>query len=223
MTTTEAYTYSQIIQAIKDECSKINLTYSKEGDGRITSAVKENEYLSALEAGLHERHPSLKFEKQPVERWWWDFRINGIPFNLKLTTGGTDNAFNKVAIIYSITGKEMEKRNMNFNQFFRILKESPKKEVRDHMTEYHYLVVNKENGKTLLKSILDIHTFKSNPCNDLQINWSNEFNNTEYKIADENFKEKVQQLLKTIQTSIKQAVASMSDFANANIELDFPK
>lgn len=172
---------------------------------------------------MKEKHPSINVEKQPVERWWWDFRANGIPINLKLTTGGTDNAFNKVAIIYSISGKEVEKRNMNYNQFFKILKECPKKGERDRMTEYHYLVVNKNDEKVLLKSILDIHTFKSNPCNNLQINWYNEFKHIDFVIPDANFKEKIQQLIKTIQSSIKQAIASMNDFANANIETDFPK
>jgi hypothetical protein len=218
-----SYTYPELIRAIKEECGKINLTYSKEGDGRLTSAVKEEEYLTLLGKGLKERHPSLTFEKQPVERWWWDFRVNAIPFNLKLTTGGTDNAFNKVAIIYSISGKEVEKRNMNFNQFFTTLKECSKKPVRNQMTEYHYLVVNKNTGKILLKPILDIHQFKSNPCNDLQINWNHEFNHIDFAIADEKFKEKIQELLKTIQASIKQAMASMSEFAMANLDTEFPK
>lgn len=218
-----SYTYPQIIQAIKDECAKINLIYSKDGDGRITSAVKEREYLNLLEKGLKDNHPSLKFEHQPVDRWWWDFRVNGLTINLKLTTGGTDNAFNKVAIIYSISGNEVEKRNMNYNQFFKVIKECPNKVERNHMTEYHYLVVNKNTGKVLLKSILDIHTFKTNPCNDLQINWSNEFNNIEFVTPDLNFKEKIQELLKAIQTSVKQAIAGMKEFADANIEAEFPK
>lgn len=218
-----SYTYPQIIQAIKDETAKINLIYSKDGDGRITSAVKESEYLNLLEKMLKDKHPSLKFEHQPVERWWWDFRVNGLTINLKLTTGGTDNAFNKVAIIYSISGNEVEKRNMNYNQFFKAIKECPKKVERNHMTEYHYLVVNKNSGKALLKSILDIHTFKTNPCNDLQINWSNEFNNIEFVTPDLKFKEKIQELLKAIQTSVKQAIAGMKEFADANIEAEFPK
>ena len=187
------YTYLQIMQAIRDECSKINLTFSKDGDGRLTSAVKEREYLNLLEKGLKENHPSLRFEYQRVDRWWWDLRVNGIPINLKLTTGGTDNAFNKVAIIYTISGSEIEKKNMNFNQFLKTIKECHKKPERNHMTEYHYLVVDKNSGKVLLKSILDIHTFKTNPCNDLQINWSNEFNNIEFVTPDLNFKEKIQE------------------------------
>jgi uncharacterized alkaline shock family protein YloU len=83
--------------------------------------------------------------------------------------------------------------------------------------------VNKNTGKVLLKSILDIHTFKTNPCNDLQINWSNEFNNIEFVTPDLNFKEKIQELLKAIQTSVKQAIAGMKEFADANIETEFPK
>ena len=215
--------YPEIIHAIKEECAKINLIYSKDGDGRITSAVKEREYLDLLEQGLKDNHPSLKFEHQPADRWWWDFRVNGLTINLKLTTGGTDNAFNKVAIIYSISGNEVEKRNMNYNQFFKTIKECPKKAERNHMTEYHYLVVNKNTGRILLKSILDIHTFKTNPSNDLQINWTNEFNHIEFITPDLHFKGKIQELLKAIQTSVKQAVAGMKEFADANIEAEFPK
>ena len=216
-----SYTYPQIIQAIKDECAKINLNYSKDGDGRITSAVKEGEYLNLLEKGLKDNHPSLNFEHQPVDRWWWDFRVNGLPINLKLTTGGTDNAFNKVAIIYSISGNEVEKKNMNYNQFFKVITECTKKIERNHMTEYHYLVVNKNTGQVLLKSVLDIHTYKTNPCNNLQINWSNEFNNIDFVTPDLNFKEKIKELLKAIQTSVKQAIAGMKEFADANIEAEF--
>jgi hypothetical protein len=216
------YSYDELIHAIQQECSTITLTYSKSGDGRITSAIKEMEYLNLLEKKLKEKHPSLVFEHQPVERWWWDFRVNSVPFNLKLTTGGTDNAFNKVAIIYTLTGKEIEKRNMNYNQFFKTIKDSDKKSVRNPMSEYHYLVVNKDSGKILLKSILDIHTYKSNPCNDLQINWANEFKHIEYQTPSDQFKEKIRELLKTIQKSVKQAVASMNEFANSCIDDEFP-
>ena len=214
--------YSETIAAIKAECAKINLIYSSEGDGRITSAVKEKEYLDLLEKGLKQNFPTYTITR-PKERYWYDVRINNIPINLKITTGGTDNAFNKVAIIYTLSGVETDKRNMNYNLFFKTIKECQKKLVRNQMTEYHYLVVNKSDGKILLKSILDIHSYKSNPCNDLQINWANEFNNIAFMTPDLKFKEKIQELLKTIQTSVRQAIAGMKDFADANIENDFPK
>lgn len=214
------HSYSEIIKALREISSKIVLTYSTIGatDGRLMSAMKENEYLSILEKNLKESYPSLIFEKQPVDRWWWDFRVNSIPFNLKLTVGGTDNAFNKVAILYSISGQECSKKNMNFNQFLATLKTFPIKSQRDPLTEYHYLVVNKNDGKILIKSILDIHSFKSNPCNDLQINWNNEFKYLDHKTPDHKFKEKIQELLITVQTSVKQSIQSMNEFANANVE-----
>ena len=216
-----SYTYPQIIQAIKDESAKINLTFSEDGDGRITSAVKEREYLDLLEKGLANSHPSLKFEHQPADRWWWDFRLNNMAINLKLTTGGTDNAFNKAAIYYTISGDEMDNKNMNFNKFWETIKGCPKKTERDRMTEYHYLVVNKKTGKVLFKSILDIHTFKTNPCNDLQINWNNEFNHIDFVTPDTEFKAKIRELLKAVQTSVKQAIEGMKEFAGADIGAEF--
>ena len=216
-----SYTKLQISEALTSECAKINLTFPGDGDGRIASAVKEREYLDLLEKGIASSHPSLKFEHQPVDRWWWDFRVNGIPINLKLTKGGTDNAFNKAAIYYTLSGDEMENKNMNFNKFWETIKGCPKKNERDRMTEYHYLVVNKKTGNVLFKSILDIHTFKTNPCNDLQINLNNEFNHIDFVTPDTDFKAKIRELLQAVQTSVKQAIEGMKEFANADIDKEF--
>ena len=208
--------YSETITAIKAECATINLDYKSAGDGRITSAVKEEEYLNKLTEGLKRKHPHFTITLPP-SRHWYDIRINGIPLNLKISSGGTDNAFNKVAILYTASGTEVVKRNMNYNVFFKALSDLKKKEVRSHMTEYHYLVVNKSDGKILLKSILDIHSYKSNPCNDLQINWANEFAHIDFVTPDLKFKEKFNELIKTVQTSVRQAIAGMKDFAEAEI------
>jgi hypothetical protein len=213
------YTHPQIIQAIKDVSAKINLNYSKDGDGRITSAVKEMEYLNLLEKGLKENHPSLKFEHQPKVRHWWDFMVNGIPIDLKLTTGCTDDACSKVAIIYTICGSEPKNKNMNFNKFWETIKACQEKPARDPMTEFHYLAVNKDNGEFLLKSILDIHTYKTNPSNDLQISWKNEFAETAYRTTD--YKAKIRELLKAVQTSVKQSIQGKKEFADADIDADF--
>ena len=147
---------------------------------------------------------------QQVESWMWELdgwleRVAGV-FAEDMTVG-------------ILSGKEVEKKNMNYNQFFKTIKEFSKKSERNHMTEYHYLVVNKNDGNILLKSILDIHTFKTNPSNDLQINWTNEFKNSEYTCAD--FKLKIQELLKAIQTSVKQAMLGMKEFADADIDKEF--
>jgi hypothetical protein len=217
--------YRQTIEAIKTVCANINLTYSAEGDGRITSAVKETEYLDALERGLQAHVADSEFAPfqigRPKDRFWYDIKINEIPINLKLTMGGTDNAFNKIAILFTISGEENLKKNMNYNTWFSLIQKCRKKEVRDHATEYHYLVVDKHSGQVLLKSILDIHTYKTNPCNILQINWAHEFRQAEYAISDADFKGKMGVLLKTIQTSIRQAIAGMDEFAGADIDAEF--
>lgn len=214
-----SYSYAEVVEAIKSQCRLINLTYSTEGDGRITSAVKETEYLTALKTGLNTTHPTLTVEI-PKDRYWYDIRINNIPINLKLTTGGTDNAFNKVAVIYTLTGVEVDKRNMNYNEWFGLLKTMKKKAERDIATEYHYLAVDKATGRSLLKSILDIHCYKTNPCNILQINWKHEFANESYACTD--YKEKGVELLKAVQTSIQKLVTSMSDFLEFDLDSFYP-
>jgi hypothetical protein len=206
--------YLTTINAIKEECHMIELKYSNEGDGRITSAIKENEYLSTLQKGLKLNYPSFDIEI-PKERYWYDIKINNIPINLKITTGGTDNAFNKSAILFTITGKEPEKHNMNYNMWFNTIMTSKQKEIRDKKTEYHYLVVDKNSKRIILKSILDIHTYKSNPSNDLQINWNNEFENKDYNC--ENFKEKMKSLLTTVQVSVKKMISNINKFAEADL------
>ena len=145
--------YSDTIQAIKAECLKINISFSKEGDGRITSAIKEKEYLDALKKGLLDNYAGFTVEISK-ERFWYDIMINSIPINLKLSSGGTDNAFNKIAIIYTITGADCSKRNMNYDEWFNIIKDSKKKDTRNKQTEYHYLVVHKDTGQVLLDSLL---------------------------------------------------------------------
>ena len=206
--------YTEIMTAIKEECKKIHLSYASKGDGRIVSALKETEYLELLQKGFETNYPSMTFEI-PKDRYWYDLRIESIPINLKITTGGTDNAFNKVAILYTLTGKEVETKNMNYNKFYKFYKDNPKKTVRDLLTEYHYLVVEKKTGDILLKSILDIHTYKTNPCNILQINWANEFKECAY--CTEDFVQKGKSLLSTAQTSLRQSMASMKDFLDAEL------
>jgi len=209
-------TYTTLVAAIKAECAKINLSYSSEGDGRILSAVKEPEYLECLTKGLSTYYPEIEI-LQSKKRGWYDIRIGGLPINLKITSGGTDNAFNKTAILFTLSGKEPKKNNMNYNQFLKAITANPIKNQRDRMTEYHYLVVNKQDGAVLFKSILDIHTYKTNPCNNLQINWTHEFAHIDVVTADTKYKDKLKSLLHAIQASVKQLITSMTEFAEADL------
>ena len=220
--TSDQIDYQRTMQAILSACKDTNVSFKHEGgssDGRITSAIKEKDYLDSLEAALKRTDPNTMFHRPP-DRFWYDVRINGIPINLKLTLGGTDNVFNKKSIIFTLTGDENVMGNMNFSDWYKKILAGKIKPCRDRMTEYHFLVVNKETSEVLLKSILDIHTFKSNPCNDLQINWKNEFKNVSYLTLDDDYEQKVKSLLKTLQISAKQYLHSIIDFANANIDDD---
>jgi len=212
--------YPDTYKAVVVACAAINIQFGASEDGRIASAVKETEYLDQLEKRLLESNSEFRIER-PKARHWYDIRINGIPINLKLTCGGTDNAFNKVAIVYSVSGEEIVKKNMNFNKWFDHLKSVTKKVARDRASEYHYLVLNKDSGELLFKSIFDIHTYKSNPCNDMQINWAQEFLHLDHQTSDEDYKNKVRELLKTVQKSVKQLISSMIEFADADIDALF--
>ena len=213
----EPFEYAQTISTILESCNKIKTVKWEKGnghDGRISSAIAEKPFLDLLEKSLE--RSSFKIER-PRDRYWYDIRINGIPINLKITTGNTDNAINKVAVIYTLTGIEVKNKNMNFNTFYRILWNSKIKTERNRQTEYHYLVINKTNGSVLLKSILDIHTYKTNPSNVLQINWKNEFGFIDYR-SDNNSK-KMYDLLKCIQVSVRESINSNRQFAEADLEV----
>jgi hypothetical protein len=213
-------TYAATIAAIKKVCKKINISYSLTGDGRIISAVKEKEYLDAIVEGLKEEDPYAVCEV-PKDRHWYDIRINSIPINLKITKGGTDNAFNKVAFLYTLTGVEVKKKNMNMNKWFEHIQTMPHKKTRDRQTEYHYLVVDKDTGTVLLKSILDIHTYKSNPANIFQINWKKEFKNIDYVTPADKYHTSLLEMFGTVQKSIRQAIAGMDKFADADFKKIF--
>ena len=219
---TGAYSYETIIRIIREECSKITIAFSSEGDGRIDSAVKEKEYLDSLEAALISYNPPLKVER-PKERFWFDVRIEGIAINLKLTTGSTDNAFNKMAIATTLArGRPVRlSQASNFNDFYDCLKGFGASNTRVHNTEYHYLVIHKQTGKVLLKSILDIHEFKKNPSNTLQINWAHEFACLNLCTPEDKTIEKIQQLMRTIQNSLHDFWMRSALFINANIHEDF--
>lgn len=210
-------TYDEIVKA----CAAIHMQFEVSEDGRIESAVRETEYLDKLNDILFAANPDFWIVR-PKARCWYDIKINEIPINLKLTTGGTDNAFNKKAIAYSLSGDDNVPSNSNFDKWFDHLKKMPKKVNRDRSSEYHYLVLNKNTGQLLFKSIFDIYSYKSNPCNDMQISWAQEFLNADYKVvSNEDYKAKVRELLKTVQKSVRQLIASMSDFAAADIDAIF--
>jgi hypothetical protein len=210
--------YDQTVESIRAVCKTIRLNFEKGGDGRLASATKEGEYLNLLQRQLIASNPDYKIAIAPV-REWYDVKINEIHINLKLTTGSSDNAFSKPGIFFTLCGTVPKSTNGNFNKLLKDLKALPKKSARDRATEYHYLAVDKNTGDFLFKSILDIYHYTTNPSNTLQINWKNEFAHADYEAVD--FKAKVRELLKAVQTSVRQEIAGMKEFAEADIDTEF--
>jgi hypothetical protein len=201
------------LDAIRQAAKSIILEYPHGEDGRLTSAVKETEYLHKLKESLGDLY-TFEF---PQKRHWYDFKVDGICINLKITDGGGDNAFNKKALVFTWSGNAPEKAPGNMNKMLGVIKELPRALHRDPLTEYYYLVVHKETGKVLLKSLVDIHTYKDNCAgNVMQIHWNSEFANESYTAPDRGAK--MIELLKVVQTACRKQMKNMSQFVEFNID-----
>jgi hypothetical protein len=200
---------AKLISVIKANC-----------DGRIDSAMKETPFLFELKKLLLEKYPDWTIIISPP-RASCDIMIQNLRINLKLTDcKSSDNSVNKPSIYFSITGLQDYPYSSTWNDFLDKLTEAKKKkhikEQRDQSTEYHYLVKNKLTGEVLLKPIFDIHTYVSNPSNDLQINWKNEFTNITYHTKDIDYMKKVESLLCCIQKSVREMMERTRRFAEAD-------
>jgi hypothetical protein len=216
--------YELTIAEIKRAASIIGLEKSESADGRIDSAMKATPYLNYLKQLIMTDHPDWDVQISPP-RASCDIMVNSVRINLKLTDcKSSDNSMNKPSIFYSITGLTNYPYSSNWKDFRDRIQDAGRanqiKHRRHKPTEYHYLVKNKITGEVLLKPIFDIHTYVSNPSNDLQINWKNEFINSGYYIDssdDEVYMKKVEELLLCIQKSVKDMIERSLPFAEADI------
>ena len=213
--------YETTISEIRRVASIVGVAKSESDDGRIDSAIKETPFLNEMKRILSTNHPDWDIQISPP-RASCDIMVNTIRINLKLTDcKSSDNSMNKPSIFYSITGLTTYPYSSTWNDFLERIRAATIKKQRDKPTEYHYLVKNKLTGDVLLKSIFDIHTYVSNPSNDLQINWKNEFLHADYGIdcdgSDEQYMKKVEELLRCIQKSVREMIERSRLFAEADI------
>lgn len=211
--------YKQTISEIVSISRKIQVQ-KYQNDGRLESAIKEGPFLEELKIQLLAKYPDWEIIISPP-RAFCDVKINSIPINLKLTDCKTaDNCVNKSAIFFSITGSTSYPYSSTWNDFWKRLQDAKSrneiKMIRHKPTEYHYLVKNKATGDVLLKPIFDIKTYLSNPSNDLQINWKNEFINASYVTDDTHYLKKVQELLACLQKSVQDMISRTKNFADAD-------
>jgi len=212
--------YTSYITEIESAAKLIDVKRDN-GDGRIDSAMKETPFLNELKQRLIEKNPTWDVVISPP-RASCDVMVNGIRINLKLTDcKSSDNCVNKPSIYFSITGLTTYPYSSNWNDFFDRLVDAKTKNLlkrqRHKPTEYHYLVKNKLTGDVLLKAIFDIHTYVSNPSNDLQINWQDEFAYATYHTEDAAYLNKVKELLQCIQRSVIEMIERTKRFANADL------
>jgi hypothetical protein len=221
---TKATEYDNMMGEIKAVAESISVTKTG-GDGRIDSAMKEGPFLNQLRDVLLKSHPNWEIVISPP-RASCDVMINSVRINLKLTDcKSCDNSVNKPSIYYSITGFSDYPYASNWNTFLDRLviakNENKIKQQRHKPTEYHYLVKNKQTGAVLMKPIFDIRTYHSNPSNDLQINWKDEFTCSEYFVGDTDYDAKVKSLLCCIQESVKKMIENTRRFAESDIDALF--
>ncbi len=139
-------------------------------DGRINSTIDEDLVINYLQ----KEFPNNIFKAK--SRCWYDFCYKSkdkfIPVNVKISTGGTDNAFNKTAIVYSLTDLEDIPNNISFDKMHNLITDNLKNmRNKNADKEYFYLYIDKLDDSVILKSLLDIQNYVSNPSNILQINW----------------------------------------------------
>lgn len=214
--------YDTMVAEITSVAESISLAQNtqEDGDGRIDSAIKETPFVNDLKRIILERHPDWEVEIPPP-RAPHDIMVNGIRINVKLTDcKSADNSVSKPSIYYSITAIATYPHSSNWNEFVdRIMRAGSADQIkkqRHRPTEYHYLVKHKITGDVLFKSIFDIHTYVSNPSNDLQIGWKNEFAHADYRTEDADYPTKVKSLLNCLTSSAKKKIETTYRLAEAN-------
>ena len=158
------------------ESHLLNKLNKSSTDGRINSIYDENTIIKLLKDNYGDSY----IDKPYKTRHWYDVKIKSshlhwIPCNIKVSTGGTDNALCKKALVYSLSNLDEDDipKYMSFNKMVELI-EANKNAERNLHKEYYYIYVDKKDGSIIVRSLCDIQNYVSNAQNWLQINWSKE-------------------------------------------------
>ena len=157
--------------------SRPRVCIKREGDGRTHSLQSEEGVICAIRriVGKERVHT-------PKSRSWYDVAID-FPgrstcyVNIKISSGGCDNAFNKKALVWSLTTLEEGRipASMSLNEMHTLITKHPRKmRCGKGDKEYFFLYIDKLDNTVLVKSLLDVYAWTANPYNYLQINWKHE-------------------------------------------------
>jgi hypothetical protein len=161
---------------------------SQRDDGRINSALNEDDILKLIEK---------KFNIDiPVSRDWADFYIDTMPVNIKITTTNTaDNASSKKGVYFALTG-QIYSGNEQWENYLKQLQQN----IKDTNKDYYFLIINKDNTNDIfINSLKQVSTLQANGNNlPFQIKWCD--NKT---MITKSFDEAKKLLLETLGKSIK--------------------
>lgn len=195
--------YPNVVVRVQRFLEKGVCLSAEHADGRVNSLANEAEIIALIEKRFRTRASRV--------RAWCDTQLydrasrQWIPFNIKVSTGGQDNAMNRKAIVYTFTtlAEDAIPARMNDNAMVDLIK-THGRTARNPAREYYYLYVDKRDGRVLARSMCDIQNYRDNASNLLQINWGAE------KRASVKFKGLTaarRLIIRTIQTSLKKARA----------------
>jgi len=166
------------IESILKINMETHLLHNGSSDGRINSIYDENTIIKLLQ----DNYGDAFIHKPYKTRHWYDLKIKSsnkywIPCNIKVSTGGTDNALCKKALVYSLSNLKEEAipKYMSFNKMIELIEKNKNPERNLHK-EYYYIYIDKKDGSIIVRSLCDIQNYVSNAQNWLQINWSKEKN-----------------------------------------------
>lgn len=180
-------------------------------DGRINSAVNEDEVLNFLERTFHFGDYTLV---RPQARDWFDFAIENhhefYPINIKVTNTTTvDNLNCKLGIYYALTGLKPSFGNeISWLPFFKKLSDAFGT-YQDK--DYYFLIVNKQNLSDVFCSTLKcIENLTPNGNNlPFQSRWRDN-----HRLVSRTFEQSAEFIMKTFANSIK---------LRSNIYINFEK
>lgn len=144
-------------------------------DGRLASAVSENELRIAIKEYL-ETYPDIKEVELAEARSWYDIAIYYkdyfLPVNIKITTAsGSDNISSKEGLFYALTGINPKKEKISYWTPYNkklVEKYNPFTEA-----DYYLIIYNKNTNKIFFSSLKRVNELTSNGNNlPFQCKWS---------------------------------------------------
>lgn len=204
-TINQMYQNRQIPKILADVCQHLannNFKISSNStDGRINSAINEDEILNYIEVSF-QSYSGYRIVR-PNARDWFDFAIENndefYPINIKVTnTTTSDNLNCKLGIYYALTGlKPAFGNEINWLNFFEKLHTSFGK-YQDK--DYYFLIVNKTDLKDVFCSTLRcIQNLTPNGNNlPFQSRWKDN-----HYLVDRTFDEAAKFIMNTFGESIK--------------------